>query len=251
MADAAVQVERRGTIAQVTLLARAWNAVGIHGVGELSRACESLRDDGDVRVVVITGEAETFCGDWSRTVDARNDQDAGVCCSAFQALADLPQPVIAAINGPAHGAGLELALAADLRIASENATFVLCDGESVPLSGGLTRLSRAIGRATATWMALTGARLSAADALSAGLVGAVVPPDELLAEAERIAAVIASRGPIAVRFAKEALRNGPDLTLPQALRYETDLTIILQTTADRAEGVAAFAEKRLPHFTDR
>ncbi len=73
----------------------------------------------------------------------------------------------------------------------------------------------------------------------------------LLGEAERIAAVIASRGPIAVRFAKEALRHGADLTLPQALRYETDLTVILQTTADRAEGVAAFVEKRQPRFEGR
>src|SRR5207249_3887672 len=120
--------------------------------------------------------------------------------------------------------------------------FLLCDGEAVPLAGGLTRLSRAVGRGAATWLALTGAELSVSEALAAGLVSAVLPREELLAEAERLAAVIASRGPIATRFAKEALRHGPDLTLPQALRYETDLTIILQTTADRAEGVAAFAE---------
>lgn len=251
MTDAAVRVERRGAVAQMTLPAGAWSGVGARALSALARECENLRDDDSIRVVIISGEGETFCGDWSNTVDARADQVAGAYFAAFQPLADLPHPVIAAVNGPAHGAGLELALAADVRIASQNATFLLCDGESVPLSGGLTRLSRAIGRAAASWMALTGAKLSAKDARTSGLVGAVLPPAQLIPEAERLAAVIASRGPIAVRFAKEALRYGPDLTLPQALRYETDLTVILQTTADRAEGVAAFAEKRPPHFTGR
>ena len=97
-------------------------------------------------------------------------------------------------------------------------------------------------------MALTVAAITDEVALATGLLSMVTPAAELLPEAERLAAVIASRGPIAVRYAKEALRYGPDLTLPQALRLETDLTIILQTTADRAEGVAAFAEKRQPRF---
>ena len=251
MADTAVRVERRGAIARITLPAGAWSGVGVRALTALARECDSLRDDDGVRAVIISGEGENFCGDWSKTVEARADQVAGTYFAAFQALADLPQPLIAAVNGPAHGAGLELALTADVRIASQNATFLLCDGESVPLSGGLTRLSRAIGRATASWMALTGAKLSAEDARATGLVGAVLPLAQLLPEAERLAAVIASRGPIAVRFAKEALRYGPDLPLPQALRYETDLTVILQTTADRAEGVDAFAQKRAPHFSGR
>ncbi len=246
-----VTVERRGPVALLTLPAPAWSSVGVGAVAALARECERIRDDAAVRAVIISGEGDAFCGDWSRTVDAKADQDGGACCTAFQPLADLPQPVIAAINGPAHGAGLELALAADVRIAADTATFLLCAGESLPLAGGLTRLSRAIGRSAATWMALSGSILSAAEALNAGLVSAVLPPAELLPEAERLAAVIASRGPIATRYAKEALRHGPDLTLSQALRYETDLTIILQTTADRAEGVAAFVEKREPRFEGR
>lgn len=251
MADTAVRVERRGHVAWITLLTRGWSAVSVHALTALSRECESLRDDDGLRAVILTGEGEDFCGDWSRTVAAKADQHAGICCSAFQPVADLPQPVIAAVTGAAHGAGLELALTADIRIAARGATFLLCDGESVPLAGGLTRLGRAVGRATAAWMALTGEKLSAEQALDAGLVSAVLPAEDLLPEAERLAAVIAARGPIATRFAKEALRHGPDLTLPQALRYETDLTVILQTTADRAEGVAAFTEKRPPHFQGR
>jgi enoyl-CoA hydratase/carnithine racemase len=244
-----IEVQRRGHVALVLLQARAWTSVTRAAIDALARACVQLGEDGAVRCVVLTGEDDLFCGDWSHTVAARSEQAQGLCCDAAQGLADLPQPVIAAINGPAHGAALELALAADVRVAAEDATFLLCDGESAPLAGGLTRLSRAIGRSAATWLALTGAQLSAQEALAAGLVSAVLPRAELLSEAERLASVIAARGPIATRFAKEALRHGPDLTLPQALRYETDLTIILQTTADRAEGVAAFAEKREPRFT--
>ncbi|MGH2601088.1 MAG: enoyl-CoA hydratase/isomerase family protein [Dehalococcoidia bacterium] len=251
MAKPSVRLERRGDAALLLLLSRAWSSVGSREIDALAHECEIVRDDASIRAVILTGEGETFCGDWSRTVEARRAQGNGLCCAAFQPLADLPQPVLAAVNGPAHGAGLELALAADLRISSSSATFLLAGGESVPLAGGLTRLSRAIGRGAATWMALTGERLTAEQALAAGLVSAVLPMAELLPEAERLTAVIASRGPIAMRFAKEALRHGPDLTLAQALRYETDLTVILQTTADRAEGVAAFAEKRPPHFTGR
>lgn len=251
MPDTAVAIDRHDYLARVTLPVRSWSSVSRSSVDALARACNMIRDDDSVRAVILTGEGSAFCGDWSHTVTEEEEQAAGGEAGAFEPLATLPQPVIAAVNGPAHGAALELALAADVRIAAEGATFLLCEGEYLPLAGGLTRLSRAVGRATASWMALTGATLSAEEALTAGLVSAVLPPGELQTEAERLAAAIASRGPIAVRFAKEALRHGPDLTLPQALRYELDLTIILQTTADRAEGVAAFAEKRPPEFTGR
>jgi enoyl-CoA hydratase len=251
MTTADVTLNRRNHSAVLTLHRHAWNTVGRREIAALARACESLRDDDGVRVVIVRGEDGQFCGGWSQLVDEQVEQRGGGCCLAFEPLATLPQPVIAAVEGPVHGAALELALTADVRVAAEDASFLLCEGESLPMAGGLTRLSRAVGRGTATWMALTGAEISAQEALASGLVSAVYPAAALVAEAERIAAVIASRGPIAVRYAKEALQRGTDMTLAQALRFETDLTIILQTTADRAEGVAAFVEKREPLFEGR
>lgn len=246
MADSAVRVERRAGYAVVTLSAASWQPVGSAAVEALARQCEALHDEPDLHAVVLTGAtAERFCGDWM--IDAAKQQ-AAPFAAAFDALAALPQPVIAAVNGTAHGAGCELALAADIRLAAATATFQLCDAMPAPLAGGLTRLIRAAGRGTAAWMALTGARLDAEEALRTGLVSLVLPAGRLLPEAEQLAVTIAGRGPIAVRYAKEALRRGAELTLGQALRLETDLTIILQTTADRAEGVAAFTEKRAPRF---
>jgi len=119
----------------------------------------------------------------------------------------------------------------------------------LPLAGGTQRLARAVGRSWATYMLLTGAEVDAAQALQMGLVSQVTEPQDLLPEAEAICQRIAERGPIAVRYAKEAVQLGTEMPLEQALRYEADLTVILQTTADRAEGVRAFLEKRRPHFT--
>lgn len=248
MAESSVRVTRRDAIAVLELDARAWLSVDVRQVGDLAHACALLRDDPEVRAVLVTGIGDHFCGDWSRTVAEQSSQHAGAVSGAFDAVADLPQPVIAAVNGVAFGAACELALAADIRIAADHAAFVLCDGERVPLAGGLTRLARAVGQAHASWIALTGAYLDAQEALRTGLVSDLRPADGLMIEAERLARVITSRGPIAVRYAKEVVRRGLDLPLDHALRLETDLTVILQTTADRAEGVTAFRDKRPPTF---
>ena len=121
----------------------------------------------------------------------------------------------------------------------------------IPWAGGTQRLPRIVGRGKALEMILTGEAVDAQEALRIGLVSRVTPADQLMAEAEALAGRIAERGPIAVRYAKEAVSRGLDMTLEQALRYETDLTIILQTTRDRAEGVRAFLEKRDPRFEGR
>jgi enoyl-CoA hydratase/carnithine racemase len=168
----------------------------------------------------------------------------------FGCLAELPKPVVCAINGDATGGGLALALACDVRVAAEGARFSLPETGMglVPMGGATQRLVRIAGRGKATEIVLTGEPVDAAEALRCGLVSAVVPRAKVAAEAERVAEVIASRGPLAVQYAKEVVSRGIDMPLEQGLRYETDMTVILQTTEDRAEGVKAFLEKREPKF---
>ena len=213
-------------------------------------AAQIAADTDGVRAVVVAG-GEEFCLGWSGEALAAA---AGVSADAgFDAVAGIPQPTVAALEGKAHSAGLELALACDVRIAAEGATFAMPETGMgrVPQGGGTQRLPRAIGRAHALRLLLTGDEIDAQEAKRIGLVSRVVPFGEAKAAALEMANVIASRGPIATRLAKEAVRRGSEMTLEQALRYELDLTVLLQTTADRAEGVRAFAAKRPPHFIGR
>jgi enoyl-CoA hydratase/carnithine racemase len=119
------------------------------------------------------------------------------------------------------------------------------------MGGGSQRLARIVGRGKALELILTAEAIDAQEAHRIGLVSQAVPGDRLMAEAQALAERIAARGPIAVRYAKEAVSKGLDMTLEQALRFETDLTIILQTTEDRTEGVRAFLDKRPPRFHGR
>jgi enoyl-CoA hydratase/carnithine racemase len=223
----------------------------------MASACRELSDDDDVRAVILTGEGDAFCRGWDLSgLDSEKDsplawaQQQGLLGDPFGCLAHLPQPVIAAVNGDALSAGLELALACDVRLAAEEALFACPEtGHGlIPWAGGTQRLPRTVGRGQALEMILTGEAVDAQAALRIGLVSRVVNRERLPAEAEALAGRIAARGPIAVRYAKEAISRGLDMTLEQALRYETDLTIILQTTQDRAEGVDAFLQKRTPRF---
>jgi enoyl-CoA hydratase/carnithine racemase len=170
--------------------------------------------------------------------------------SVVTPVASLAIPVIAAINGDALGQGLELALACDIRIAVGSARFgfpQIASG-SMPRDGGTQRLPRLIGRGKAMEMLLTGQSVDAAEAYRIGLVSKVVRQEELMPAAMDIAQSLASRAPLAVRYGKEAVLKGMDLTLEQGLRLEADLYFLLQTTRDRAEGIKAFLEKRSPKF---
>ncbi len=205
----------------------------------------------EVHAVIITSAGPDLALGWGP--DLLESSAAGVAGLACDALAAIPQPTIAVVRGRALSAGLELALAADVRFAADGARFALADVAAgrVPRGGGTQRLPRAVGRAQALRLLLLAEEIDAAEARRIGLVTRVLPAGDLLSAARAAAEAIAARGPIATRFAKEAVHRGVEMPLPQALRYELDLTVILQTTADRAEGVRAFAERRPPEFTGR
>ena len=157
---------------------------------------------------------------------------------------------MAAVIGNALDQVLELALACDLRIASDASRFGLTqimDG-LIPWDGGTQRLPRLVGRSLAMEMVLSARVLDAPEALEIGLVNETVPTDMVSARAKEMAQLIAGHGPIAARYLKEAILKGADLTLEQGLRLEADLNLLLQTTTDRAEGVGSFLERRRPHY---
>ena len=210
---------------------------------ELSQAlqeiCVSVNGNDDAYVVVLKSVGDAFC----------LGGEAGVEGTAA-AIAAIDRPVIAAINGDAIGLGLEVALCADIRIASDNARFGLpqvTDGH-IPADGGTQRLPRIIGRGKALEMLLTADTINASQALEIGLVSKVVPAAELEAEVRKLAATVAAKGPLALRYLKEAIIKGMDMTLEQGLRLEADLYFLLHTTADRTEGIKSYLEKRPPEY---
>lgn len=217
-------------------------------------AADQVAANEDVRVVILRSDGDFGAGWAAEAVDEPSGMP-GVphIAGGVEAVAAIPQPVIAAVRGRARSVALELALACDVRVAAEDATFALDDASfgAVPRAGGSQRLPRAVGRAQALRLVLLGEEIDAAEALRIGLVSRVVRGDELDSAAQAIADAVAARGPLATRLAKEAVHRGVEMPLEQALRYELDLTVLLQSTADRAEGVRAFAEKRPPRFIGR
>ncbi|MHB8833196.1 MAG: enoyl-CoA hydratase/isomerase family protein [Desulfobacteria bacterium] len=161
------------------------------------------------------------------------------------------KPIVAAINGYAFGGGFEVALSCTVRIASENASIGLPEVNLgiFPALGGTQRLPRLVGVGRATEIILTGRTLSAKEALEFGIVSKVVPQDRLLEEAVALAGAIASKGPVAIRLAKDAILTGFGMTLEEGLRYENRLAAVVMGTRDKKEGLSAFLEKRKPTFT--
>jgi len=235
------------------------NIIDLQLANELADACRRINQDDAVSVVIITGAGDTFCTgidlDEISSLSASGLSRANAASLASQAVASLAVasldgPVLAAINGDALSAGLELALACDIRIASDGARFGFPETSRgfIPGGGGTQRLPRIVGRGKATEMILTAETIDADEAFRIGLLSRVVPAGRLMEEADEIAKRLVSRAPIAVRYAKEAVRKGMDMTQDQGLRLEADLSLLLQTTADRAEGIKAFLEKRPPTF---
>jgi enoyl-CoA hydratase/carnithine racemase len=210
----------------------------------LIELAEEVEDDADALMLVIRGAGGNFCAGFDGDVDS-------MAPSVVESIAVLSKPTLAIIDGLAADEGMELALAADLRVAAQNARFTMgqLGRGRMPRFGGTQRLPRLIGAAHALRMLLTGAAIDGGEAMRLGLVTYVAPGRAALERvAGEVVRAITSRGPVAARLAKEAVRKGCDLTLDQGIRLEEDLYALLQTTADRAEGVRAFLDKRKPLF---
>ena len=219
--------------------------LGMAEASELRDAAEALREDREVLVVVLTSRGESFCP------GAADDLDPlAVSPDPAQALAGVRAPVVAAVHGRCDGVGLELALAADIRVAAVDASFCLdtvTRGE-LPSWGGTQRLPRTVGSAMAASMVLLGDRLDAQAALAGSLVHRVGPLDDVItAVVDRLL----DAAPLALELAKEAMGHGVELPMGEGFRLEAELNHLLSTSEDRAEGLAAFFAKRRPVFHGR
>jgi enoyl-CoA hydratase len=250
-----------GPVAQLELVNPPLNLVTRDLLEELSAALARLAalSAGDVRAVVLSGRGERAFSAGSDVGDFEAQRGpAGRERHAFEArvtrhLADLPMPTIAAIEGNALGGGLELALACDLRIASERARLGLPEVRLavIPGAGGTQRLPRVVGDARARELILTGRVLGAAEAERIGLVHEVVPAGEAVVRATAIAEEIAARGPLAVREAKRLIDLGSEVDQDAGLAAELDATERIFASEDMLEGVKAFFAKRDPEYHGR
>lgn len=250
-------VEREAGIAMLTVnRPKALNAMNQAAIAELARAARELDADPGVHVVIVTGSGEKAFvagADISEMADfgpAQAEDHARKGQAAMAAVERMRKPSIAAINGYALGGGLELALACDIRIASDNAQVGLPEVSlaTIPGFGGTQRLARAVGTSFAKELVLTGRRIRADEALRVGLVSRVVPQADLLETAKQVAREILANGPYAVRIAKEVIDRGADTDLDTGLRLEEKAFGLTFATADQKEGMRAFLEKRKPNW---
>jgi len=257
-APAMVRLEIADAIATVTLdRPDALNALTVGMKRELLAAFRAIARDRAVRAVVLTGAGRAFCA--GQDLKERLEPDAAPLAvelrerynPIIRAMRSLDQPIVAALNGVAAGAGASLALACDIRLAAEGASIVLAFGRIglVPDSGATWFLPRLVGPAKAAELALLGDPLSAIEAERVGLVSRVVPAGALAAEARRTAARLAELAPRALALTKRALERSWSINLEEALEDEAFRQGIAGATADHAEGLAAFLDKRPPRFT--
>lgn len=256
MAFHTIIYDKKDGIAYITLnRPQVLNVYNVQMRDDLYQALLAVRDDPEVQALIISGAGRCFSagadltefGTAPSVVIAREVRWAR---DVWGLLKSLSQPTIAAVHSYTLGSGLEMALFCDLRIAAEGAVFGLPEVALgfIPAAGGTQTMPREIKRGWATELILTGARIDAWEARRIGLVNKVVPREQLMAEAEGMARTVMSRGPIAVRLAKEAVNKGLDMPLGEGLRLEASLAALARATADAREGIAAFVEKRPPQF---
>ena len=252
-----LEIDQRGSVALLTIQRPPVNALSTALLLELQHVVARLAADSQTRVVVLTGSGKAFVAGADivelRAMDSLQAREySALGQSVFSAIETLPQPVIAAVNGYALGGGCELAMACDIRVASAAAVFGLPEVTLavIPGFGGTQRLPRLVGYGKAKELIFTGEQIQSAEAHRLGLVNRVVASDALLPEALKLADLIASRGPLAVRLAKQAIGlSGGDK--PAGFAVEAEFLGHCFATADRQEGMRAFLEKRAPVFTGK
>jgi enoyl-CoA hydratase len=235
---------------------RVRNALNQALLADLVDALEALDRDPAVRVIVVTGDERAFAAgaDINEMVEATAvEMYLRPQLARWDRLRKIRKPLVAAVAGFALGGGNELAMVCDLIVAAESARFGQPEINLgiIPGAGGTQRLVRAIGKARAMELVLTGRMMTAEEAYAAGLVTKVVPTELCLAEAVRLAREIATKPPLAVQLAKDAVLKAFDTTLETGLEYERRSFALLFATEDRREGMAAFLAKRAPHFEGR
>lgn len=236
--------EKKENVAVIHIVGRAFGPVTMDQLtDELTDLCAEIVSNGETRVIILDGVEES-------PFSMENAVPGAILRSLSEPIARLDLPVIASINGDALGQGLELALACDIRISTEASHFGFPHIQKgfIPWDGGTQRLSRLVGRGKALEMILTGEKIDAQEAYRIGLVNKVVPQGDLTAVVMKMAREMASKAPFALKYAKETIYKGMDLTLEQGLHLESDLYLLLHTTKDRTEGIEAFREKRTPRF---
>ncbi|WP_303857390.1 enoyl-CoA hydratase-related protein [Aminicella lysinilytica] len=237
---------------------KAMNALNMDVLNELSEALAEIEADDKVKAVIVTGEGKAFVAGADiaqmsklNAIEGRAMMAAGH--KVMNTIDQMEKPFIAAVNGFALGGGCELSMACDIRIASEKAKF----GQPevglgiIPGFGGTQRLARLVGKGMAKYLIYTAEMINAAEAYRIGLVEKVVAPEELMAEAEKVAKTIASKAPIAIATAKVAINNGFDMDLKSASRLEVEATTSCFASEDKNEGMGAFLEKRTPEWKNK
>lgn len=251
--------EKEGPLRIITLnRPKTMNAIDGELIRELIRVLDDIADDLKARAVIIAGSEKVFAagGDIAFMLQAQpleGEQFVESVKKAFTKIEALSQPVIAAISGMALGGGLELALACDLRVAAEGTVFGQPEINLgiIPGAGGTQRLTRAVGPGWAKHLVMTGLTIDTETAFRIGLVTRVVAKDELMAEAKKMAGLLAAKSPVAIKAAKSCINLGLNVDLLSGLHYESKSLAFLFSTEDKNEGMTAFLEKRKPDFKGR
>lgn len=249
--------EKEGGVGIITLnRPERLNAINFQLAIELDQLLNEILEDAEARTLILTGAGRGFCAgaDIKEMADPQAKRlPVGRRYTFFNKIEDLDRPVIAAINGPANGGGLELALACDFRIASEAANFGLGEVKLgvMPAGGGTARLPRLIGVSRAKEFLYFGNRIDAEEAQRIGLVNRMVPAEKLMDEAKAWATELAERPPLSLKMLKYCVNLGMQMDLLGAIDYEAKCAAILTASEDSVEGVRAFVEKRKPVFKGR